>query len=54
MAVGNADINSYKGAVAKMCRGAGFEFLDDNKFTRSQLRALDLSRQRAISKFKFI
>jgi hypothetical protein len=52
MAVGSIDISNYKTSEAKMCWGAGFRLLDDNKFTRSQLKALDLSRQKAISKLK--
>ncbi|MBB6131658.1 hypothetical protein HDF22_005809 [Mucilaginibacter lappiensis] len=33
--------------------GAGFKLIENNKYTRSQLKYLDFTMQRALSKLKF-
>ncbi|SKB27055.1 reverse transcriptase domain-containing protein [Daejeonella lutea] len=53
MAVGNIDIGTYKNTPLTMCWGAGFKLIENNKYTRHQLRHLDFTRQRALSKLKF-
>jgi hypothetical protein len=53
MAVGNINISTYKETQVTMCWGAGFKLIENNKYTRSQLKYLDFSRQRALSKLKF-
>ncbi len=50
MAVGTIDVANYKNMEVKMCWGAGFKLLDNNKYARKQLRQLDLSRQQSIAK----
>lgn len=52
MAVGNVDINNYKKERVKMCWGAGFKLIDNNKFTRTQLKKLDSSRKKKISRLR--
>lgn len=48
MAVGRVDIKNYRSIPVDMCWAAGFQLIDQNKFTEIQLKKLDRSRKEAI------
>lgn len=52
MAVGKVDIGSYRNSAVEMCWAAGFQLIEDNRFTRIQLKKLDRSRKDAILEVK--
>jgi hypothetical protein len=52
MAVGRVDILKYKSQAPKMCWGAGFKLLENNKYSRAQLKKLDKDRKLQILKLK--
>jgi hypothetical protein len=52
MAVGRVDILKYKAKAPKMCWGAGFKLLENNKYSRTQLKKLDKDRKVQVLKLK--
>lgn len=52
MSVGRVDLWNYKSIKPEMCWTSGYKLLTDNKYSRIQLRRLDTSRNRLLSKLK--
>lgn len=48
MSVGKINISTYRTTPVDMCWGAGFRMIDDNKFTRQQLKRLDKSSKETV------
>lgn len=52
MAVGKVDIGNYRNSAVEMCWAAGFQLIEENRYTKIQLRKLDRSRKDAILEVK--
>lgn len=52
MSVGRVTLHNYKNFKNEMCWVSGYKLLNDNKYSRIQLRRLDASRNKLLNKLK--